>query len=344
MGRRPRRCGRRARGGRGCGSPSTPPPAPGRTPSAPRNGSTSTMTLAAVTAPARPSPAGNTSSPPRSGTCAPRGPRWPASRAPPRPPARTRRSARSGTCCAGTHGTAVHCRKADDGDQSNPEPDQTLLLSDTPLYGTVRVQAWRGVHPVIHGTRGWFKDHWKGRLPVLRGTVLRVTVDHLPDGRRPHKGPVAVARRPRPAVAGRAVERLPGTLRRRSTPAGSSRAPSGSPPPRSAPLGRPPPGPGASTRHGAIPSSARTVVTLDGWGGYFLVRRCQASCPGAEMSRFQSGVDDIQGMTRIVHVLYVVEQDEDGVWCASARLCPGAGVGRRRADAGSRDRRPTPSA
>jgi len=28
-------------------------------------------------------------------------------------------------------------------------------------------------------------------------------------------------------------------------------------------------------------------------------------------------------VTRIVHVPYVVEQDEDGVWCASAQLRPG---------------------
>ena len=29
-------------------------------------------------------------------------------------------------------------------------------------------------------------------------------------------------------------------------------------------------------------------------------------------------------VTRVVHVPYVVEQDEDGVWCASAQLRPGA--------------------
>ena len=29
-------------------------------------------------------------------------------------------------------------------------------------------------------------------------------------------------------------------------------------------------------------------------------------------------------MTRVVHVPYVVEQDEDGAWCASAQLRPGA--------------------
>jgi hypothetical protein len=30
--------------------------------------------------------------------------------------------------------------------------------------------------------------------------------------------------------------------------------------------------------------------------------------------------------TRVVHVPYVVEQDEDGVWCASAQLRPGVGA------------------
>ena len=36
-------------------------------------------------------------------------------------------------------------------DQSNPEPDESLILPATPLYGTVRVDAWHGVHPLIHG-------------------------------------------------------------------------------------------------------------------------------------------------------------------------------------------------
>ena len=54
----------------------------------------------------------------------------------------------------GKHGTPVHCHKADDPDQANPEPDESLTLPDTPLYGTVRVDAWRGVHPLIHGDRG----------------------------------------------------------------------------------------------------------------------------------------------------------------------------------------------
>ena len=34
----------------------------------------------------------------------------------------------------------------------------------------------------------------------------------------------------------------------------------------------------------------------------------------------------LQTMTRSVHVLYTVEQDEDGVWCAHAQLRPGVGA------------------
>ena len=86
----------------------------------------------------------------------------------------------------GKHGTRVACHKADDPDQANPEPDESLTLPGTPLYGTVRVDAWHQVHPLIHGDRGWFAG-WDGDLPVLPGTVLRVQVDHLPDGRKPHK-------------------------------------------------------------------------------------------------------------------------------------------------------------
>ena len=73
----------------------------------------------------------------------------------------------------GKHGMPVTC--AGDPGQANPEPDESLTLPGTPLYGTVRVDAWRQVHPLIHGDRGWFAG-WDGKLPVLRGTVLRVTV------------------------------------------------------------------------------------------------------------------------------------------------------------------------
>jgi predicted RNase H-like HicB family nuclease len=31
-------------------------------------------------------------------------------------------------------------------------------------------------------------------------------------------------------------------------------------------------------------------------------------------------------MTKAVHILYTVDQDEDGVWCAHAQLRPGVGA------------------
>ena len=67
----------------------------------------------------------------------------------------------------------------------NPEPDEALVLPDTPLYGTVRAEAWHRVHPLIHGDRGWFAG--RENLPVLPGTLVHVTVDQLPDGRDPHR-------------------------------------------------------------------------------------------------------------------------------------------------------------
>ena len=96
-------------------------------------------------------------------------------------------------------GAAVHCLEPEDfaadagtGPRGrkkplppNPEPDEALVLPGTPLYGTVRAEAWHGVHPLIHGDRGWFAG--RNHLPVLRGTLVHVTVERLPDGRDPHR-------------------------------------------------------------------------------------------------------------------------------------------------------------
>jgi hypothetical protein len=84
----------------------------------------------------------------------------------------------------GKHGLEVTCH--DDPAQANPEPDESLILPDTPLYGTVRADAWHQVHPRLHRDRGYFAG-WRGELPVLPGTVLRVTVDRLPGGHKPRK-------------------------------------------------------------------------------------------------------------------------------------------------------------
>ena len=63
---------------------------------------------------------------------------------------------------------------------SEPEtwttPDAELVTHD-PRYGHVCVQAWSGLHPKLHG-----RGRWKGHdaPPIVRGTVIRVEVEHLP--------------------------------------------------------------------------------------------------------------------------------------------------------------------
>jgi hypothetical protein len=55
-------------------------------------------------------------------------------------------------------------------------PDEEIELAD-PSYGAVHVRAWRGLHPKLHG-----RGRWKGDAepPIVRGTVIRVDVEHLP--------------------------------------------------------------------------------------------------------------------------------------------------------------------
>ena len=55
-------------------------------------------------------------------------------------------------------------------------PDAELTVHDL-RYGNVTVQAWSGLHPKLHG-RGRWADH--DQPPIVRGTVIRVDVEHLP--------------------------------------------------------------------------------------------------------------------------------------------------------------------
>jgi hypothetical protein len=61
-------------------------------------------------------------------------------------------------------------------DASAPAPDGELTRSD-PRYGNVRVRAWHGLHPKLSGRGRWGSA---GSPPIVRGTVIRVDVDHLP--------------------------------------------------------------------------------------------------------------------------------------------------------------------
>jgi hypothetical protein len=57
-------------------------------------------------------------------------------------------------------------------------PDDELVTHDS-SYGTVMVKAWHGLHPRIHRHRG---RRWgaEGIAPIVRGSVIRVEVEHLP--------------------------------------------------------------------------------------------------------------------------------------------------------------------
>lgn len=70
--------------------------------------------------------------------------------------------------------------------RKRPTPD-VELTADSPRYGTVTVRAWRGLHQKLTRTGRWAHYPAGQRLPIVRGTVIQVVVDHLPDGRRPLK-------------------------------------------------------------------------------------------------------------------------------------------------------------
>ncbi|MFP5489629.1 MAG: transposase, partial [Acidimicrobiia bacterium] len=70
------------------------------------------------------------------------------------------------------HGTRFKCSDP----QSWPEPAATLIDNDS-RYGTVTVNAWHDLHPKL-ARRG----HWTNLAepPIVRGSVIRVEVEHLP--------------------------------------------------------------------------------------------------------------------------------------------------------------------
>lgn len=69
------------------------------------------------------------------------------------------------------HGERLACADA----IGRPAPDAALSTHD-PRYGTVAVAAWHRLHPRLQG-----RGRWAGAAPpIVRGTVIRVAVEHLP--------------------------------------------------------------------------------------------------------------------------------------------------------------------
>lgn len=68
-------------------------------------------------------------------------------------------------------------------------PDQLLVAPDTLNYGRVEVRCWQRMHQKVQ-RNGYFARldaELFTRLPVIEGTVIKVRVERLPDGRNPHR-------------------------------------------------------------------------------------------------------------------------------------------------------------
>jgi hypothetical protein len=69
---------------------------------------------------------------------------------------------------------------------AGPPPDHELTARSA-RYGTVRVAAWRNLHQQLGRSGHWERWPPDNRLPIVRGTVIRVSVEYLPGGRKPDK-------------------------------------------------------------------------------------------------------------------------------------------------------------
>jgi hypothetical protein len=79
---------------------------------------------------------------------------------------------------------------------THPAPDTEQAFA-SPRYGNVRVRSWRGMHQAL-SRQGWWSDFpLEKSLPIVRGTLVQVTVERLPHSKGPdtdlwlwHAGPV----------------------------------------------------------------------------------------------------------------------------------------------------------
>lgn len=70
------------------------------------------------------------------------------------------------------HGRRMKCSER----RTWGKPSERLVTTD-PRYGTVTVTAWHGMHPKLWGRSRWAAHE---RPPIVKGSVVRVEVEHLP--------------------------------------------------------------------------------------------------------------------------------------------------------------------
>ncbi|MEY9887834.1 hypothetical protein ABIA31_001463 [Catenulispora sp. MAP5-51] len=66
------------------------------------------------------------------------------------------------------------------GDPASWGEPNVLTTTQNTRYGTATAQAWDRLHPILTHRAAW--ADCLGDLPVIEGTVIRLTVDHLPSG------------------------------------------------------------------------------------------------------------------------------------------------------------------
>jgi hypothetical protein len=66
------------------------------------------------------------------------------------------------------------------GDPATWGSEQAVTVTDTRRYGKATAQAWNRLHPRLTKRAAWL-DH-EGPLPIIEGTVIRLTVERLPSG------------------------------------------------------------------------------------------------------------------------------------------------------------------
>jgi hypothetical protein len=78
------------------------------------------------------------------------------------------------------HGPKLVCQ-----DPTTWPPPDAMYAADEPGYGPVRIQAWAGLHSIPRDHPGRGSRAQRGHIPLVRGTLVHVQVDHLPARRRP---------------------------------------------------------------------------------------------------------------------------------------------------------------